>query len=83
MPFTSETAKQAGSISRRGKSLSAEVKHQLTNVAEELIKAIDIGSLSNKDKVLYLKAIMPFILTKNEKIEANQMPTEFQIEIIQ
>ena len=83
MPFTSETAKQAGSISRRGKSLSAEVKHQLTNVAENLIKAIDIASLSNKDRVLYLKAIMPFILPKNEKIEANQMPTEFQIEIIQ
>ena len=82
MPFTSETAKQAGSISRRGKSLSAEVKYQLTNVAENLIKAIDIASLSNKDKVLYLKAIMPFILPKNEKIEANQMPTEFQIEII-
>ena len=82
MPFTSETAKQAGSISRRGKSLSAEVKHQLTNVAENLIKAIDIDSLSNKDKVLYLKAIMTFILPKNEKIEANQMPTEFQIEII-
>ena len=82
MPFTSETAKQAGSISRRGKSLSAEVKHQLTNVAENLIKAIDIASLSNKDKVLYLKAIMPFILSKNERVETNQMPSEFQIEII-
>ena len=82
MPFTSETAKQAGSISRRGKSLSAEVRNQITEVAEELIKAIDIASLSNKDKVLYLKAIMPFILPKNEKIETNQMPTEFQIEII-
>jgi len=82
MPFTSETAKQAGSISRRGKSLSAEVKNQLTNVAENLIKAIDIASLNNKDKVLYLKAIMPFILSKNERVDANQMPTEFQIEII-
>ena len=83
MPFTSETAKQAGSISRRGKSLSAEVRNQITEVAEELIRAIDIDSLSNKDKVLYLKAIMPFILPKNERIETNQMPTEFQIEIIQ
>ena len=82
MPFTSETAKQAGSISRRGKSLSAEVRNQITEVAEELIKAIDITSLSNKDKVLYLKAILPFILPKNERIETNQMPTEFQIEII-
>ena len=82
MPFTSETAKQAGSISRRGKSLSAEVKNQLTNVAENLIKAIDIASLNNKDKVLYLKAIMPFILTKNERVDTNQMPREFQIEII-
>ena len=82
MPFTSETAKQAGSISRRGKSLATEIRNQITEVAEELIKAIDIGSLSNKDKVLYLKAIMPFILSKNERVDANQMPTEFQIEII-
>ena len=82
MPFTSETAKQAGSISRRGKSIATEVRNQITEVAEELIKAIDIASLSNKDKVLYLKAIMPFILSKNEGVDANQMPTEFQIEII-
>ena len=82
MPFTSETAKQAGSISRRGKSIATEVRNQITEVAEELIKAIDIASLSNKDKVLYLKAIMPFILSKNERIDTNQMPTEFQIEII-
>ena len=82
MPFTSETAKQAGSISRRGKSLATEIRNQITEVAEELIKAIEIASLSNKDKVLYLKAIMPFILSKNERIDTNQMPTEFQIEII-
>ena len=82
MPFTSETAKQAGSISRRGKSLATEIRNQITEVAKELIKAIDIGSLSNKDKVLYLKAIMPFILSKNERVDTNQMPTEFQIEII-
>ncbi len=82
MPFTSETAKQAGSISRRGKSIATEVRNQITEVAEELIKAIEIASLSNKDKVLYLKAIMPFILSKNERVDANQMPTEFQIEII-
>ena len=82
MPFTSETAKQAGSISRRGKSLATEIRNQITEVAEELIKAIDIDSLSNKDKVLYLKAIMPFILSKNERVDTNQMPTEFQIEII-
>jgi hypothetical protein len=26
---------------------------------------------------------MPFILSKNERIDTNQMPTEFQIKIIQ
>ena len=83
MPFNSESARLGGQKSKRGKSIATEVRYQITEVAEELIKAIDIASLSNKDKVLYLKAIMPFILTKNEKIEANQMPTEFQIEIIQ
>ena len=82
MPFNSESASLGGQKSKRGKSLSAEVKNQITEVAENLIKAIDIDSLSNKDKLLYLKAIMPFILPKNEKIETNQMPSEFQIEII-
>jgi phage host-nuclease inhibitor protein Gam len=43
MPFKSETAKQVGSISRRGKSLATEIRNQITEVAEELIKAIDIG----------------------------------------
>ena len=82
MPFTSETGKQAGIISRRGKSLSSVIKNQITEVAEELIKTIDIASLSNKDKVLYLKAIMPFILSKHERIDTHQLPTEFQIEIV-
>jgi len=82
MPFNSESASLGGQKSKRGKSLSSEVRNQITEVAEELIRAIDIASLSNKDKVLYLKAIMPFILPKNEKIETNPMPTEFQIEII-
>jgi len=82
MPFNSESASLGGQKSRRGKSLSSVIKNQITEVAEELIKAIDIASLSNKDKVLYLKAIMPFILSKNERIDTNQMPTEFQIEII-
>jgi hypothetical protein len=82
MPFNSESASLGGQKSKRGKSIATEVRNQITEVAEELIRAIDIASLSNKDKVLYLKAIMPFILTKNERIETNPMPTEFQIEII-
>jgi hypothetical protein len=82
MPFNSESASLGGQKSKRGKSIATEVRNQITKVAEELIRAIDIASLSNKDKVLYLKAIMPFILSKNERIDTNQMPTEFQIEII-
>ena len=83
MPFNSESASLGGQKSKRGKSIGTEVRNQIIEVAEELIRAIDIASLNNKDKVLYLKAIMPFILPKNERIETNQMPTEFQIEIIQ
>ena len=82
MPFNSESASLGGQKSKRGKSIATEVRNKITEVAEELIRAIDIASLSNKDKVLYLKAIMPFILPKNERIETNPMPTEFQIEII-
>ena len=82
MPFNSESASLGGQKSRRGKSLATQVRSQITEVAEELIRVIDIASLSDKDKVLYLKAIMPFILSKNERVDANQMPTEFQIEII-
>jgi hypothetical protein len=83
MPFNSESASLGGQKSKRGKSIATEVRNQIAEVAEELIIAIDIPSLSNKDKVLYLKAIMPFILSKNERIDTNQIPTEFQIEIIQ
>ena len=83
MPFNSESASLGGQKSRRGKSLATQVRSQITEVAEELIRVIDIASLSDKDKVLYLKAIMPFILSKNERIDTNQIPKEFQIEIIQ
>ena len=83
MPFNSESASLGGQKSKRGKSIATEVRSQITEVAEELIRAINIASLSNKDKVLYLKAIMPFILSKNERVDTNLMPTEFQIEIIQ
>lgn len=82
MPFNSESASLGGQKSKRGKSIATEVRNQIIEVAEELIRAIDIPSLSNKDKVLYLKAIMPFILSKNERVDTNLMPTEFQIEII-
>ena len=82
MPFNSESASLGGQKSKRGKSLSQEIKYQLTNVAEDLIKAIEITSLNDREKIAYLKAIMPFILPKNESIDFNQMPTEFQIEII-
>ena len=83
MPFNSESASLGGQKSKRGKSIATEVRSQITEVAEELIRAINIASLSDKDKVLYLKAIMPFILSKNERVDTNLMPTEFQIEIIQ
>jgi hypothetical protein len=82
MPFNSESASLGGQKSKRGKSLSQEIKYQLTNVAEDLIKAIEITSLNDREKIAYLKAIMPFILPKNESIDFNQMPTEFQIEIV-
>jgi hypothetical protein len=45
MPFNSESASLGGQKSKRGKSLSQEVKHQLINVAEDLIKAIEITSI--------------------------------------
>jgi hypothetical protein len=82
MPFNSESASLGGQKSKRGKSIATDVRNQLTNVAEDLIKAIEITSLNDRDKIAYLKAIMPFILSKNERVDFNQMPTEFQIEII-
>ena len=49
MPFNSESASLGGRKSKRGKSIATEVRNQITEVAEELIRAIDIDSLSNKD----------------------------------
>ena len=68
MPFTFRKSQTRRSVNlEEVKSIATEVRNQITEVAEELIRAIDIASLSNKDKVLYLKAIMPFILSKNER----------------
>jgi hypothetical protein len=50
MPFTSESASLGGKKSKRGKSIATEVRNQITEVAEALIRAIDIASLSDKTK---------------------------------
>tara|TARA_R110000796_G_scaffold24846_1_gene70599 strand:- start:766 stop:1020 length:255 start_codon:yes stop_codon:yes gene_type:complete len=83
MGFTSETAAIGGKLSKRGKGVSTTLKNEVTLLAEDLIKKIDVDGLTDRERIVYLKAILPFVLKRNET-ETNEgtFPDHIQIEII-
>lgn len=68
--------RKKGSINK----VSAELKEIITSKASELIDAIDIDALNTNQKLVYLKCILPYVITKQLEIEqSNQF---FQVEVI-
>ena len=52
MPFNSDTAREAGKKSKRGKArLGQELKERLEQLSNELIESIKIEELSGSDRV--------------------------------
>ena len=65
MGFTSETAREAGRKSKRGKDkFSDEIKELLQLKAEDLINDLDVHSLSLSQRIKVLSIILPYILSK-------------------
>ena len=56
MGFTSDTAREAGKKSKRGKAKhSSELRAKLSELTDELIDTIDIESLSQSERIALLR----------------------------
>ena len=85
MPFNSESAREAGQRSRRGKAkVSSEIRDKLSNLTDSLIESIDITTLSISDRIALLRILVgytvPKIATEKQVVEKEEM--SFQVEII-
>ena len=85
MPFNSESAREAGQRSRRGKAkLSSEIRDKLSNLTDSLIESIDITTLSISDRIALLRILVgytvPKIVSEKQVVEKEEM--SFQVEII-
>ena len=73
MGFTSETAREAGRKSKRGKDkFSDEVKELLQLKAEDIINDLEVGSLSPNQRIKVLSIILPYILSKQNLPKAEE-----------
>jgi len=85
MPFNSDTAREAGKKSKRGKArLGQELKERLEQLSNELIESIKIEELSSSDRVRLLGIVCSYILPKYKATTApyKDEPQEFVIQII-
>lgn len=85
MPFNSESAREAGQRSRRGKAkMSSEIRDKLSNLTDSLIESIDITTLSISDRIALLRILVgytvPKIASEKQVVEKEEM--SFQVEII-
>ena len=85
MPFNSDTAREAGKKSKRGKArLGQELKERLEQLSNDLIESIKIEELSSSDRVRLLGIVCSYILPKYKATTApyKDEPQEFVIQII-
>jgi predicted CopG family antitoxin len=65
MGFTSETAREAGRKSKRGKDkFSNEIRELLQLKAEDIINDLDVHSLSPNQMIKVLSIILPYLIIK-------------------
>ena len=86
MPFNSDTAREAGKKSKRGKArLGQELKEKLEQLSNEIVETIKIEELSNSEKVRLLATVCSYILPKYKAATAPDPrgePNDITIRII-
>jgi len=85
MGFNSETASEAGKTSKRGKSLSIDLRSDLEALITHILQDIDYNSLSIIKRLKLLDIALKHTLPKlsiEKQITVKEPPREFQINII-
>ena len=82
MPF--EKNNTYGEQTKRGKNKSSELlKEQLHKIANTVVNELDLGRLTNNQSIQLIKAVLPYLISKQKNIEDLQQEQPlFQIEII-
>ena len=73
-----------GEKTKRGKNKSSELlKEQLHKIANTVVNELDLGRLTNNQRIQLIKAVLPYLISKQKNIEDLQQEQHlFQIEII-
>ena len=73
-----------GEKTKRGKNKSSELlKEQLHKIANTVVNELDLGRLTNNQRIQLIKAVLPYLISKQKNIEGLQQEQPlFQIEII-
>ena len=73
-----------GEKTKRGKNKSSELlKEQLHKIANTVVNELDLGRLTNNQRIQLIKAVLPYLISKQKNIEDLQQEQPlFQIEII-
>ncbi len=84
MPF--ENGNTYGKTSKRGASKNTIViKEYLEKICNELIKDMNLGKLTNNQRINLVKAILPYLLPKKKEVENLNQFTEqplFEVNVL-
>ena len=84
MGFTSETAREAGRRSKRGKAKhSTELRAKLSDLTDQLIDTIDVERLSQSESIALLRILATYTIPKLKNEQLEQVETkQFEVHII-
>ena len=84
MGFNSTTGSEAGKISKRGKTLSIDLRSDLKTLVTHILKDLDYNTLNNSQKLKLLDIALKHTLPKLsiEKQITEEIPQDIQITII-
>jgi len=59
-----------GEKTKRGKNKSSELlKEQLHKIANTVVNELDLGRLTNNQRIQLIKAVLPYLISKQKSIE--------------
>jgi len=85
MKFNSESGKEAGKISKRGRALPMEMRSSLYELVNTILNDLDYESLNASQKIKLLDVALKYSLPKlsiEKPIEEPEPPQEIQITIV-
>ena len=75
-----------GKHNKRGRSkIGKEIKEYIESLSNDLIRSIDTESLTDLEKIQYVKLLLPYVLPKKKEVDINNERQEqplFEVNVI-